>query len=45
MPKEWTDGVIGELAIYENGVEIIYNSLHLDKKFARGYYRFIKERR
>ncbi len=45
VPKEWTDGVIAELAIYENGVEIIYNSLHLDKKFARGYYRFIKERR
>lgn len=40
VPKEWTDGVIAELAIYENGVEINYCGIHTDKKFARGYYRF-----
>ncbi len=41
--KEWTDGVVTELAIYENGVEINYNAIHLGKKFARGYCRFEKE--
>ncbi len=40
VPKEWTDGVVAELAIYENGVEINYCGIHTDKKFARGYYRF-----
>lgn len=39
-PKEWTDGVVAELAIYENGVETNYCGIHTDKKFARGYYRF-----
>lgn len=45
IPKEWTDGVVVELVICENGVEIIFNTLHSDKRFARGYYRFKKERR
>ena len=40
--KEWTDGVITELDIYENGVEINYYGIHTDKKFARGYYKFEK---
>ena len=40
--KEWTDGVITELDIYENGVEINYCGIHADKKFARGYYKFEK---
>lgn len=44
-PKEWTDGVVAELDIYENYVEINYNAIHLNKKIARGYYRFEKERR
>ena len=45
IPEDWTDGVVTELAICENGVEIAYNSLHYGKRFARGYYRFVKERR
>ena len=42
VPKEWTDGVVAELKINENGAEINYYALHFNKKFARGYYRFEK---
>lgn len=41
-PKEWTDGVITELDIYENGVEIKYCGLHTDKLFERGHYSLKK---
>lgn len=44
-PKEWTDGVVAEITIDENGLEINYNALHLNKNFERGHYRFEKERR
>ena len=41
-----TDNIImaAELAIYENGVETNYCGIHTDKKFARGYYRFKKQK-
>ncbi|MBQ4059509.1 MAG: metallophosphoesterase [Lachnospiraceae bacterium] len=42
FPKEWTDGVVTELAIYAGGVEITSRLLHGNKNISRGYYRFMK---
>lgn len=42
IPKEWTDGVVTELAIYDSGVEITSRLLHGNKNISRGYYRFMK---
>lgn len=42
VPKEWTDGVVTELAIYADGVEINSRLLHGNKNISRGYYRFMK---
>lgn len=42
VPKEWTDGVVTELAICENGIEITAKLLHGNKNISRGYYRFKK---
>ena len=42
VPKDWTDGVVTELAIYDSGVEIISKLLHRNKNISRGYYRFMK---
>lgn len=42
VPKDWTDGVVTELAIYDGGVEITSKLLHGNKNVARGYYRFMK---
>ena len=39
VPKEWTDGVVTELAIYDGGVEITAKLLHGNKNISRGYYR------
>lgn len=41
VPKEWTDGVVTELAIYDRGVEITSKLLHGNKNISRGYYRFM----
>lgn len=42
VPKDWTDGVVTELAIYDRGVEITSKLLHGNKNISRGYYRFMK---
>lgn len=42
VPKEWTDGVVTELALYDRGVEITSKLLHGNKNISRGYYRFKK---
>lgn len=40
MPSDWKEGVIMELAIYENIVEVKAQSLHTGIYYPRGYYRF-----
>lgn len=43
MPAEWHDGVVSDLVIYEDAVEITYRAIHTGMKFPRGYYRFQAE--
>lgn len=40
MPSQWKDGVIAELAFYDNSLEIRYRSIHTGLLYPRGYYRF-----
>lgn len=40
MPTEWKDGVIMELAIYTDRLEIMTKSIHSGIYYPRGYYRF-----
>lgn len=43
MPAEWKDGVISELKLYRNYVEITFKSIHNCIRYPRGYYRFEKK--
>lgn len=43
MPAEWHDGVVSDLVIYQDAVEITYRAIHTGMKFPRGYYRFQAE--
>ncbi len=40
MPSQWKDGVIAELAFYDELLEIRYRSIHTGLLYPRGYYRF-----
>ena len=40
VPTEWKDGVIAELKIFSNAIEVSFKSIKTGVLYPRGYYRF-----